>query len=54
MRHKYHFENGVEADVTVNVELPTDEIENIVDKIVDGAVTVICVATAASLIWKWL
>lgn len=53
MKYKHTFENGFEADVTVNVELPTEELGGLVDKIVDGAVTIIAVATVASILRKY-
>lgn len=43
-----------DANVKVNVELPTEELEDLVDKVVDGAITIIAAATVAHILRKWL
>lgn len=50
MRHKF----VDDANVNVNVELPTEELEDLVDKVVDGVVTIITAATVAHILRKWL
>jgi hypothetical protein len=41
-----------DANVSVNVEhgIPTDDIQDVIDKVVDGAITVIVVGTIAQII----
>jgi hypothetical protein len=38
----------------VTVELPTKELEGLVDKVVDGAITIIATATVAYILGKWV
>jgi hypothetical protein len=43
-----------DVNVNANVNIPTDELESLVDHIVDGAVTIIVVATAAHIFRRWV
>lgn len=52
MKHK--FVDDANVNVNVDVDLPTEELEDLVDKVVDGAVTIIVVATAAHILRKVL
>lgn len=41
-----------DANVNVKVELPTEELGDLVDQIVDGVVTIIVVASVAHILRK--
>jgi hypothetical protein len=42
------------ANVDVNVKMSIEDSEQIIDKVVDGAVTIIAVATVAHIFRKWV
>jgi len=39
-----------DADLRVNVELPTQDLEDLIDKTKDAVITIIVVATAAHVV----
>lgn len=43
MKHRH------DADVNLTVDISTENLEDLVDKVVDGAITIIVVATAAHI-----
>lgn len=52
MKHK--FVDDATVDVNVNLDIPTEELGSLVDKVTESAVTIIVVATAAHILRKWL
>jgi hypothetical protein len=46
MKHK--FEDSI--DINLKVEIPVEDVENLIDKAVDGAITIIAIATVAHII----
>lgn len=50
MKHKF----ADDATVNLTVKLPTEDLDHLVDKVVDGAVTIIAVFTAAHIFRKWV
>lgn len=50
MKHKF----TDDVNVNLTVKLPTEDLEQLIDKVVDGAVTIIAVVTAAHIFRKWV
>lgn len=51
---KHEFKDELRIKVDHEHEIPLEEVHDLVDKIVDGAVTIIAVATTAHILRKWL
>lgn len=41
------------SDINVKVDIPTEDLEDLVDTITNSAITIIVVATAAHILKKW-
>lgn len=52
MKHKIIDDVNVNVEHVHSHELPVDEIEELIDKVVDGVITVIAAATAAHILRK--
>lgn len=50
MKHKI----ADDVNVNLNVDIDTQNLATLVDKIVEGAVTIIVVATTAHIFRKWM
>lgn len=42
------------VDVNINVDIPVDDIGDVLDKATETVVTIIVVATAAHILRKWV
>jgi hypothetical protein len=51
---KHKFEDELRIKIDHDHEIPLEEVGKLVDKIVDGAVTIIVVATAAHIFRSWV
>lgn len=43
-----------DVNVNVRVDIPTEELEGLVEKVVDGTITIIVVATVAHIFKEWV
>lgn len=50
MKHKI----ADDINVNLNIDIPAEDLGDLIDKVVDGAVTIIAVATVAHILRKWL
>lgn len=39
-----------DADLTVKIDVPTQDLENLIDKVTNAAVTIIVIGTAAQVV----
>lgn len=51
---KHEFKDELRIKVDHEHEIQTDVIEELIEKVVDGAVTIIVVATAAHIFRRWV
>lgn len=51
---KHEFKDTLHITVDHEHEIQTDVVEELIDKVVDGAITIIAVATAAQILRRWL
>jgi hypothetical protein len=51
MKQRHYIADDV--DVNINVAIPAEELESLIDKATDAVVTIIVVATAAHILRKW-
>jgi hypothetical protein len=42
------------SDFTVKVDIPTEDVEDLIDKATESVITIIAVATAAHILRKWV
>lgn len=43
-----------DVNVNLHVDIPAEDLGTLIDKAVDGAVTIIAVATVAHILKKWV
>lgn len=43
-----------DINVNLHVDIPAEDLGNLIDKAVDGAITIITVATVTHILRKWL
>ncbi len=48
MKHKL----TEDVNVNVKIDVPVEDLENLIDKVVDGAITIVAVATVAHIFKK--
>lgn len=49
---KHTFQDAV--DINLKIDIPAEDLEDLIDKAVEGAVTIIVAATAARILRSWL
>lgn len=54
MKHKFIDDVNANANVNVTLDIPTQELENLIEKITDSAITIIVVASTAHILRKWM
>lgn len=54
MKHTHQIPDDINIDLNVNVDLPVEEVGDLVDKVTESIVVIIVVASAAHILRSWL